>query len=345
MSPAAQPDRIRLTGLRAFGRHGVLAHERAEGQEFLADVAFELDMRPAAGTDDLAATVSYADVAEDVVAVLAGEPVDLIETLAERVAAVVLARPAVSAVEVVVHKPHAPIAVPFDDVEVRIRRVPGTDAPVPDSLLRPTTDLGATADVSESDSSPRPATDPGAADDAYLARRPAAPQPVVVALGANLGDAAGTLRAAVGALAHAEGLRVTAVSPLARTAPVLAQGQDPQPDYLNAVVLATTTLAPLELLALAHRIEDEHGRERQERWGARTLDVDVVAFGDVVATTPELTLPHPRAHERAFVLAPWALADPAATLPGPDGGLVAALAAGAADRGTVRWTDGDWLSP
>jgi dihydroneopterin aldolase len=115
-------DQIRLLGLRAVGHHGVLAHERAEGQAFGADVVMHLDTRAAARTDDLAATVSYAEVADDVVAVLAGEPVDLVETLAERIARVVLAHPAVQVVDVTVHKPHAPLAVDFDDVELRIRR-------------------------------------------------------------------------------------------------------------------------------------------------------------------------------------------------------------------------------
>ncbi|MHB1064778.1 MAG: 2-amino-4-hydroxy-6-hydroxymethyldihydropteridine diphosphokinase [Georgenia sp.] len=321
------PDQIRLVGLRAFGHHGVFAHERVDGQEFVADVAVHLGLRAAAAADDLAATVSYADVAADVVALLAGEPVDLLETLAERIADVILARPAVRAVDVTVHKPQAPITVPFDDVQVRIRRSAGDArggaAGTRDGTAGTTTDGTAAAD---------------------LGRRPEHPQRAILALGANLGEAVATLRAAVGSLARAEGLRVTGVSPLARTAPVLAPGQDPQPDYLNAVVVATTTLAPLELLALAHRIEAEHGRRRDERWGARTLDVDLVAVGDAVAATPELTLPHPRAHERAFVLLPWARTDPAAVLPGPEGGLVAALAAGAADRATVRWTVADWLT-
>ncbi|WP_226925461.1 dihydroneopterin aldolase [Georgenia thermotolerans] len=115
-------DQIRLVGLRATGHHGVYPHERAEGQPFGADVVLHLDTRAAARTDELAATVSYADVAEEVTAVLAGDPVDLVETLAERVAQVVLAHPGVHAVDVTVHKPRAPLTVPFDDVAVHIRR-------------------------------------------------------------------------------------------------------------------------------------------------------------------------------------------------------------------------------
>lgn len=115
-------DQIRLTGLSATGHHGVFEHERIDGQLFRADVVLHLDTRRAASGDDLEDTVSYAVVAEDVVAVLAGSPADLIETVAERVAAVALRHASVEAVDVAVHKPQAPITVPFDDVEVVIRR-------------------------------------------------------------------------------------------------------------------------------------------------------------------------------------------------------------------------------
>ncbi len=165
--------------------------------------------------------------------------------------------------------------------------------------------------------------------------------PVVLALGANLADPARTLHAAVTALAALPGLQVRAVSPLFATAPV---GGPAQPDYLNAVVLAATTRSPKDLLRACQDIETAHGRERCVRWGPRTLDIDLVAFGapgsadEVVQARPELTLPHPRAHERAFVLAPWAALDPAARLRLPDGtlGLVQDLLASAPDRGGVR---------
>ncbi|MDA0563562.1 dihydroneopterin aldolase [Streptomonospora sp. S1-112] len=119
---SAGGDRIRLTGLRAFGRHGVLPQERAEGQEFTVDVALALDLREAGRTDDLAATVHYGELADRLVAVVGGEPVDLIETLAERLAQVCLADARVREAEVTVHKPHAPIAHPFDDVAVTVVR-------------------------------------------------------------------------------------------------------------------------------------------------------------------------------------------------------------------------------
>lgn len=115
-------DRIDLTGVTAFGHHGVLPHEREHGQTFVVDVSLGLDLGPAGSSDDLTATVSYADVAEHVHAVLTGEPVDLIETVALRMVDWCLARPSVRWASVTVHKPQAPIAVTFSDVSVTIER-------------------------------------------------------------------------------------------------------------------------------------------------------------------------------------------------------------------------------
>lgn len=115
-------DRIVLTGLRAFGHHGVYDFERAEGQEFVVDVVLELDLAPAAGTDDVADTVDYSALAERLAAVVSGPPVNLIETLADRLARVCLADERVAAVEVTVHKPQAPVGVTLADVAVTIRR-------------------------------------------------------------------------------------------------------------------------------------------------------------------------------------------------------------------------------
>ncbi|MCS0498476.1 dihydroneopterin aldolase [Protaetiibacter mangrovi] len=118
-------DEIVLTGLRAMGYHGVLPHERAEGQLFLVDVVLHLDLSPAAAGDDLGATVHYGELANRIVKAVESDPVDLIETVAERVAALVLGHPPVESVEVTVHKPNAPIEVPFADVAVTVRRSRG----------------------------------------------------------------------------------------------------------------------------------------------------------------------------------------------------------------------------
>jgi len=115
-------DRITLSGLRGRGLHGVYPRERVEGQTFVVDAVLEVDTRAAAADDDLACTADYGSIAEKVVAVIEGEPVNLIETLAARLAEICLTDPAVNAVQITVHKPDAPIPVPFDDVSVTIRR-------------------------------------------------------------------------------------------------------------------------------------------------------------------------------------------------------------------------------
>ncbi|GMA27698.1 dihydroneopterin aldolase [Arenivirga flava] len=116
-------DEIAVTGIRAIGYHGVYPEERRDGQEFVADVLLRLDTRAAAASDDVADTVHYGELAERVAAILSGEPVDLLERLAARVADAVLEHPLVQSVRVVLHKPAAPIPVPFDDVTVTIERM------------------------------------------------------------------------------------------------------------------------------------------------------------------------------------------------------------------------------
>jgi 2-amino-4-hydroxy-6-hydroxymethyldihydropteridine diphosphokinase len=143
--------------------------------------------------------------------------------------------------------------------------------------------------------------------------------PVVLALGSNLGDRLAHLQSGVDTLCAEPGLDCAAVSPVYETAAV---GGPAQPDYLNAVLIAATTLP---------------ARAREQRWGPRTLDVDVIVYGDEISGDPELTLPHPRAHERAFVLAPWHDVDPHAVLPGR--GPVADLLAAADTAGVRRRND------
>ncbi|MGI5427632.1 2-amino-4-hydroxy-6-hydroxymethyldihydropteridine diphosphokinase [Streptomyces sp. CA-179760] len=141
------------------------------------------------------------------------------------------------------------------------------------------------------------------------------PKWAVVALGSNLGNRLETLQGAVDALEDTPGLRIKGVSPVYETEP---WGVEPgsQPAYFNAVVVLKTTLPPSSLLERAHAVEEAFHRVRDEHWGPRTLDVDIVSYADVVTDDPQLTLPHPRAHERAFVLAPWHDLDPEAQLPG-----------------------------
>lgn len=144
---------------------------------------------------------------------------------------------------------------------------------------------------------------------------------VAVGMGANLGNRLGTLQAALGELARLIGeVRVSAVY---ETAPV--GGPEGQPAFLNAVAVGSTTRSATDLLHALQAIEASHGRVRDVRWGPRTLDLDLLAYGSEVSADPVLTLPHPRAHLRAFVLVPWAEVDPSYDLPGV--GLVGDVAA------------------
>jgi 2-amino-4-hydroxy-6-hydroxymethyldihydropteridine diphosphokinase len=155
----------------------------------------------------------------------------------------------------------------------------------------------------------------------------------VLAIGSNLGDRLGYLQGGVRTLLADPGLRLVALSPVYTTAPV---GGPPQPDYLNAVVLANITIPPRELLDRLHEVEAAFARVRLVRWGPRTLDLDIICVAGERSDDPDLTLPHPRAHERAFVLAPWHDVDPDAVLPGH--GPVADLLA-RVDKAGVRRSD------
>ena len=136
-------------------------------------------------------------------------------------------------------------------------------------------------------------------------------------IGSNLGDRLAHLQAAVRGLDAARGIAVVDVSPVYETAPV---GGPPQPDYLNAVVALDTALGPRELLEVAQRLEQDAHRVRAERFGPRTLDVDVLLVGEERVDEPDLVVPHPRMYERGFVLAPLRDLDPDAAGPAPAGG-------------------------
>ena len=153
---------------------------------------------------------------------------------------------------------------------------------------------------------------------------------VFVGLGANLGDARATLAAAMKALESHPGITLVAMSSLYRTAPVDATG----PDYINAVVELRTTLAPLQLLQALQAIEADHGRQRPYRHAPRTLDLDLLLYGQRQADDPQLTLPHPRLHRRAFVLEP--LAELAPDLTHPRLGLLRDQLANVADQAIER---------
>ncbi|KFJ01300.1 2-amino-4-hydroxy-6-hydroxymethyldihydropteridine diphosphokinase [Bifidobacterium stellenboschense] len=284
-------DTITLTGVRANGTHGVLDFEHERAQPFVVDVTLHLDLAAAGRSDALGDTVDYGRAAKAIVAVIEGDHVDLIEKLAQDIADRLLAIEPIRTVDVTVHKPHAPITVPFDDVAVSITRS-------------------------------REVAGNGVADGAGAS----ASHRVVIALGGNQGDVAATMRDAVRRIDALDGTQVTGVSPLYRTA---AWGMaDGTPDFLNAVVEATTTLEARTLLDALQRIERDHGRTRETHWSSRTLDLDIIDYDGVESDAADLTLPHPRAWQRAFVLVPWAALDPHADLPGLHGGPVDELAEG-----------------
>jgi 2-amino-4-hydroxy-6-hydroxymethyldihydropteridine diphosphokinase len=157
---------------------------------------------------------------------------------------------------------------------------------------------------------------------------------VVLALGSNLGDRLNNLQGGTDALLATPGLNFVAVSPVYETDPA---GGPAQPDYLNAVLIAETALPARVILEAGLDIERAFHRIRDVPNGPRTLDIDVVVYGDEVSDNPGLILPHPRAHERAFVLAPWLDADPGAQIPGR--GRVADLLASVSAAGVRRRDD------
>ena len=260
-----QLDVITLRGVSAWGYHGVLEHEQRLGQQFAVDARLHLDTRAAGHDDALTRTVNYADVASTIVDTIEGTRFDLLEALAQEIADRILFQHIlVRRLDLTLHKPSAPLAHPFTDVQLQVTR----EAPMVEA---------------------------------------------VIALGANLGSPEQQLRAALESLREEPGIEVLAAAPVVRTAPV---GGVAQNDFLNTVVRIRTSVGPWTLLELCHRLERAAGRERSIHWGPRTLDADLITYGDLQWDDPALTLPHPRAHERAFVLQPWLAIDPDAELPG-----------------------------
>ena len=349
---------IALKGLGALATHGVYDFERTQEQRFSADVVMWIET--AGTTDDIAATVSYADIADETMAVLTGNPVDLIETLAETIASRVMSHEGVVGTEVTVHKPDAPINHPFADVSVTVRRGETDAMPLSLSLkgiyeAEDGSVLTGEIEAYGRAQAPSPAQQKKAAPTRKRRGEHAAParpedisrpahlraRRVVLAIGGNLGDVPVTLMHTVEALSYMEGFQIEDVSPIMRTKPVLAPGQAPQPDYWNAVVVGSAIATPDELFAQTSRIERELGRERHERWGARSIDIDIIQVEGLASSDPVLTLPHPRAKERAFVLAPWLLCDPNAVLEGV--GRVCDLLATTPDREGIIDAVDDWL--
>lgn len=316
-------DAITLTGLTVYGYHGVFDFERREGQNFIVDVTLHTDTRAAAASDALIDTADYGTLAEDIAAIIAGEPLNLIETLAERIAEHCLT--VAARATVTVHKPAAPVPAAFDDVSVTITR-PAPEAPA--GWL------------------------PDTAPEAPGAYAETAGLQAVLGLGANLGQPLEALRAALSALHTHPDISVDAASTAFATKPV---GGIDQPDFTNAVAIVTTGLSPLQLLGVCQGIELAHGRTRELRWGPRTLDIDLIrcsrpgalddAAAEITCETGQLVLPHPRAAERAFVLAPWAQLRPAATVTTASGTVPITTALTRADDGGGLRDTGEAIGP
>ena len=300
-------DQIRLTGIRATGKHGVLDFEHERAQTFVVDATLFLDLAAAGRSDDLNDTVDYGAVAKGIVAIIEGEHVDLIEKLANRIVGMILGFPAVCRTQVTVHKPNAPITVPFDDVSVTVER------------SRETVDSPSRERSSEH----------GQVHHA------------IIAMGGNQGDVTATLRDAVRCIDGLPSTQVTGVSPLYRTdAWGMPEGTA---EFRNAVVSVDTRLSAAELLAGLQRIEASHGRVRTDHWTSRTLDLDIIDFDGQESADPDLTLPHPRAWQRAFVLGPWLALEPDAELGGAHAGSVAQLLHETSDRDHIDEIADDWM--
>ncbi len=353
-------DSITITGITAQGTHGVLDFEKKRPQTFVVDVRLFLDLSAAGRDDDLAETVDYGQIARRIASVIEGPHCDLIEALADRIAAAVLRSDPVRQVTVTVHKPHAPVTVPFSDVAVRITRsrVPADPADRDDPAGSddfPAEDASQIAgrpdgpDQAGGASTGSPAqgiagvsgTAAARAAGAQAGRAPRKIHRAVLSLGGNLGDVAETMRQAIVSLDGIAGNQIMGISPLYRTTP---WGMGPgTPDFLNCVVELETLLDAHRLLGTIHLIEAAHGRTRKVHWGSRPLDIDIIDFDGAVSADPQLTLPHPRAWQRAFVLAPLADLEPDFVLPGPHGGRVADLLAACPDRDGVVRAGEDWI--
>ncbi len=293
-------DRIALTGLQARGYHGVFDFERRRGQDFSCDITMWTDFSAAAASDELADTIDYGAIAQLAHQVLTGPPMALIESVSTTIAEQILLaddaraqqglKPLLHAVEVTVHKPQAPIPLAFGDAAVTARRSRKTWSGI-------------------------------------LSRPQRAPRRfrAVLSIGGNQGD----VWAALDSVFDHFKDDIVARSQVYGTP---AWGGVAQDDFLNAVLIIETDLKPLEILRAGQALEQQAQRVRDQRWGPRTLDVDVVQVvekgdsAEIESPDPELTLPHPYAHQRAFVLVPWLEADPQAQLKGtPVAELVASL--------------------
>ncbi len=242
---------ISIKGLEVSARHGVLAEEKVNPQPFVFDIDIDCPTVAAANSDDVNMTVNYAEVCRLVAAYCGGNCFNLIEKLAYGAAFLIVQKyEIIRAVEVTVHKPQAPIGLPFSDVSVTAR-----------------------------------------------VERNA----VALSLGSSIGDGKATLDGALKRLSELNGVRVIKVSDYIVSQPY---GGAARNVFTNCAALIECLLTPRGLLDAIHGVEAEYGRVRKVRWGDRTLDIDIIFFGDKVIAEEGLCVPHPDYINRSFVLEP-----------------------------------------
>lgn len=242
---------ISVKGLKVTACHGVFAEEKTAPQPFVFDIGIECDTSAAAASDDVNLTVNYAEVCGLITAFCKENCFNLIERLAYGAAYLIVEKyKNVSAAEVTVHKPEAPVNLPFGDISVTARVERNT---------------------------------------------------VILSLGSSEGDRKFTLDGAIKALDCTQGVNVLNVSDYIETEPY---GGAAKNSFLNCAVKAECLLSPRGLLNVIHKIENDFGRVRKTRWGDRTLDMDIVFFGNKIIAEEGLCVPHPDYTNRAFVLTP-----------------------------------------
>lgn len=240
---------ITVKGLKVTACHGVLPEEKITPQPFIFDISIDCDIYSAALSDDVSATVNYAEVCQTVTDFCVKNTFDLIETLAYKTAFLLAEKFVyISAVEVTVHKPQAPVGLPFSDI-------------------------GVSARVEKNK--------------------------VVLSLGSNLGDGKETLDGAIGKIIGIDGVTFLKVSQYMKSAPY---GGVADKEFTNCALLLECLLPPRALLNEIHKIEADFGRTRETRWGNRTLDIDIVFFGNKIIAEEGLCVPHPDYFNRDFVL-------------------------------------------
>lgn len=244
-------DYIEIDKLKIFCNHGVYDEEKANGQNFYVSARLYTDTAKAACNDDLNFSVNYAEACHKITAFLKNNNFDLIETVANRLCDYLLAEyEIIRAIELTIHKPEAPIGLPFSDVSVTIKRH---------------------------------------WEIAYIA------------LGGNIGDSEAILNDACQKIVQNPHIRLKKRSSFIVTAPY---GEVEQDDFLNGCIEIETYYSPYELLDYLHLVEKEAHRERLVHWGPRTLDLDIILFGDEIINTETLVIPHKDMQNRDFVLKP-----------------------------------------